>query len=341
MTNPVLVHVMRGGIVESRHRGAFAVVEASGGIAVAVGDIAQPVFPRSAIKSLQALPMVELAAERFGFTDREIALACASHSGEPEHVQVARGMLEKIGLSEDDLECGPHWPYDAAAQRALVESAQWPGRAHNNCSGKHAGMLALALALGADPKGYTQPSHPVQRTIASVLRDLCGVDPSVQPCGTDGCSVPTWALPLKAQAHGFAKLVSGSGSGLAPERQRAARRIIAAVRAHPFLVAGTERFCTRLMQAVPRAFVKTGAEGVFCAAVPHTGHGLAVKCDDGSGRAAETIMAALLAHLPVWTSDEQARLRSFAAVPLTNWAGIEVGEIRAVEAAFPPVTLAA
>jgi len=132
-----------------------------------------------------------------------------------------------------------------------------------------------------------------------------------------------------------------SGQGLGPERQRAARRILAAVRAHPFLVAGSERFCTRLMQAVPRAFVKTGAEGVFCGAVPHAGFGIAVKCDDGGSRAGEAIMAALLAHLPVWTPDEEARLRSFASVPLSNWAGLEVGEIRAVEKAFPPVTLAA
>ena len=339
MSNPILVHVMRGGMVESRHRGSFAVVDAGGGLAAAVGDIARPVFPRSAIKAFQALPMVELAADRFSFTDKEIALACASHSGEPEHVRLARGMLARIGLSEDDLECGPHWPYDGEAQHALAASGERPGRIHNNCSGKHAGMLALALALGADPKGYAQASHPVQRTIAAALHDLCGIDPDTQPRGTDGCSVPTWALPLEALAHGFARLASGTG--LAPERQRAARRIIAAVRAHPFLVAGTERFCTRLMQAVPRAFVKTGAEGVFCGAVPHTGHGLAIKCDDGAGRAAEVLIAALLAHLPVWTADEAARLRSFAAVRLTNWAGLEVGEIRTIEAAFPPVTLAA
>jgi L-asparaginase II len=146
-------------------------------------------------------------------------------------------------------------------------------------------------------------------------------------------------MPLEAWARGFSRFVSGAG--LAPERRRAARRIIAAVRAHPFLVAGSERFCTRLMQAVPRAFVKTGAEGVFCAAVPHAGFGIALKCDDGAGRAAEVIMAALLAHLPVWTADEQARLRSFATVALTNRAGLEIGDIRPVKSALPPVTLAA
>jgi L-asparaginase II len=339
MTNPVLVHVTRGGIVESRHRGAFAVADAGGGLATALGDIAGPIFPRSAIKAFQALPMVERAADRFGFTDAEIALACASHSGEPEHVRVARAMLAKLGLTEADLECGAHWPYDGDAQRALAATGERPGAIHNNCSGKHVGMLALALALGAETKGYTDVSHPVQRTIAATLRELCGIDPDAQPCGTDGCSVPTWAMPLEAWARGFARLASGTG--LTPERQRAARRIMAAVRNHPFMVAGSDRFCTNLMQAVPRAFVKTGAEGVFCGAVPHAGFGLAVKCDDGAGRAAEAIMAALLAHLPVWTPDEEVCLRSFAAVPLTNRAGLEVGEVRALESAFPPVTLAA
>ena len=339
MSNPVLVHVTRGGIVESRHRGAFAVADAGGGLAVALGDIASPIFPRSAIKAFQALAMVELAADRFGFTEAEIALACASHSGEPEHVRVARAMLAKLGLSEADLECGTHWPYDAEAQHAIAAGGERPGAIHNNCSGKHAGMLALALTLGAGTKGYTDVSHPVQRTIAATLHALCGIDPDAQPCGTDGCSVPTWAMPLEAWARGFARFASGAG--LPPERRRAAGRIMAAVRSHPFMVAGSERFCTRLMQAVPRAFVKTGAEGVFCGAVPHAGFGLAVKCDDGAGRAAEAIMAALLAHLPVWTPDEEARLRSFAAVPLTNRAGLEVGELRALESAFPPVTLAA
>jgi L-asparaginase II len=339
MSNPVLVHVTRGGFIESRHRGSFAVVDQGRGLVTGVGDIASPVFPRSGIKGFQALAMVEMAADRFGFTDSEIALACASHSGEPAHVRLARAMLAKLGLSETDLECGPHWPYDGDAQRALAASGETPGRIHNNCSGKHAGMLALALALGADPKGYTEVDHPVQRTIAATLRDLCGIDPDSQPCGIDGCSVPTWAMPLEAMAYGFSRFASGSG--LAPGRQRAARRILAAVRAHPFLVAGTDRFCTRLMQAVPRAFVKTGAEGVFCGAIPHAGFGLAVKCDDGAGRAAEVIMASLLAQLSVWTADEQERLRGFATVSLTNRAGIEVGDIRVVDAAFPPVTLAA
>jgi L-asparaginase II len=175
--------------------------------------------------------------------------------------------------------------------------------------------------------------------IAGVLRELCDIDPARVPCGIDGCSAPNWAIPLDRLAAGFARFVSGTG--LSPERRKAAGRILSAVSNYPFMVAGTNRFCTRVIEAVPRAFVKTGAEGVFCAAIPHAGLGIAVKCDDGAGRAAEVVTAALLAHLPVWTAEERSRVLSFSTVTLKNWAGLEVGEVRAVEAAFPPVTLAA
>jgi L-asparaginase II len=187
-------------------------------------------------------------------------------------------------------------------------------------------MLALAVRLGADPKGYTKPDHPVQRTVAKVLGELCDVDAAKLACGVDGCSVPTWAVPLDRLALGFARL--GSGRGLPSARAAAARHILAAVKAHPFMVAGSDRFCTKLMGTVPRAFVKTGAEGVFCGAVPHAGLGLALKCDDGASRASEVAMAGLLASLAVWTEEERRALQGFAAVELKNWAGIEVGAVK-------------
>lgn len=321
MTNPVLVHVTRGGTVESRHRGAYAVVDAKGGLVASAGDIAAPVFPRSAIKAIQALPVIESgAADLFGFAGEDIALACSSHNGEPEHVRVAASMLGKAGLSEDLYECGAHWPGDPRAARALVEAGERPRPIHNNCSGKHAGMLALAKRLKVDPKGYTGRDHAVQRAVAEALGELCDVDADAVPCGIDGCSVPTWAVPLEKLALGFARLAG----------RPAGHRIVAAVRAHPFMVAGTDRFCTRLIEAVPRAFVKTGAEGVFCGAVPHAGLGIALKCDDGAGRASEAAMAAVLASLPVWTDEERASLSSFARVDLRNWAGLDVGSVEAV-----------
>jgi L-asparaginase II len=329
MANPVLVEVTRGGIVESRHTGAYAVSDASGGIVAAQGDIDQAVFPRSAIKAFQCLPVIESgAADAYGFSDEELALACASHNGEPAHVGIARAMLSKAGICEDDYECGAHWPQRAQSLHELVRSGGQPLPVHNNCSGKHAGMLALARHLRADSHGYSGRDHPVQRIIARTIEELCDVDCDALPCGVDGCSVPTWAIPLRKLALGFARFASGAG--VSPERRRASERIIAAVRANPFMVAGTDRFCTRLMQAVPRAFVKTGAEGVFCGAVPHAGLGIALKCDDGAHRAAEVLMAAVLARLPAWTEEETETLRSFAHANLRNWRGIEVGEIRAV-----------
>jgi L-asparaginase II len=329
MNNPVIVEVVRGPIVESRHTGSYALTAADGPLVASAGDIDQPVYPRSAIKAFQAIAVIENgAADRFGFTPEEIALMCSSHGGEPRHVAVAASMLAKCGLGPQDYECGTHWPSREDAAHDLARSGHEPGPIHNNCSGKHAGMLALALTLGVDPCGYTGPGHAVQRAVARVLGDLCDCDIDAAPRAIDGCSVPTWAIPLRNLALGFARFSSGESLGEA--RRAAARRIIEAVRAHPFMVAGTERFCTMLMERVPRAFVKTGAEGVYCACVPHAGLGLAIKCDDGAGRAAEVATAAVLASLDVWTNAEQAALAHLTHQPLYNRNRFEVGEVRAI-----------
>lgn len=327
MTNPLLAEVTRGGIVESRHRGAYAVSDSQGRIVASAGDIAQAVFPRSAIKAFQCLPVIESgAAGKYRFSDEEIALACASHNGEPSHVRVARGMLVKAGESEAHYECGAHWPSDFEAQRALARAGAEPLAVHNNCSGKHAAMLALARVLGAPHEGYVKRGHAVQRAVERTMSELTGIDLGAQPCGIDGCSVPTWAIPLSNLALAFARFASGEG--LSEKRRAAAQRIIAAVRAHPFMVAGSDRFCTRLMTAVPRAFVKTGAEGVFCGAIPHAGLGIALKCDDGAHRASETAFAGVLASLDVWSAEERAALATFAHAELKNWRKMEVGEVR-------------
>jgi L-asparaginase II len=237
-------------------------------------------------------------------------------------------MLAKAGMSEAQYECGAHWPYDVSTQRDLVRHAQEPRPIHNNCSGKHAGMLALARQIGVPVEGYTRIDHPVQRAVARIMSELCDVDVDAQPHGIDGCSVPTWAVPLRNLALGFARFASGATLG--ESRKAACRRIIAAVRAHPFMVSGTNRFCTRVMQSVPRAFVKTGAEGVFCGAVPHAGLGIALKCDDGASRASEAAMAAVMASLPVWTDAERQALKTFAGTDLSNWRKIHVGNLRAL-----------
>lgn len=334
MSNPVLAEVTRGAFVESRHHGAWAVAGPGGVLLASSGDIETPIFPRSAIKAFQALPLLESgAADRFGFTDEELALAVSSHNGEPEHLRVARSMLTKAGVTEADYECGSHWPYDLPALRAMIAKGESPKDVHNNCSGKHAGMLAAAKGMGVDTHGYSGLAHPVQQAVAKAMGEMCGLDLASAPCGIDGCSVPTWALPLKNLAFGFQRLASGEG--LDAKRKAACQRIIKAVAAHPFMVAGSERFCTDLMTAVPRAFVKTGAEGVFCGAVAHAGIGIAVKCEDGAHRASETAMAAVLASLDCWTAEEKGKLESFTRQPIRSRKGALVGEVRSVTANSP------
>lgn len=320
MTNPIIAEVIRGAIVESRHRGAYAVSDASGKIIASAGDITVPIYPRSAIKAFQCIPVIESgAAAAFGFNDEEIALCCASHNGEAEHVRVARSMLQKIGIPETCYECGAHWPSHRSAANDIVRLNETPKDVHNNCSGKHAGMLALAKHLGGEVKGYVKPEHPVQRAIANAVAAICDCDLGTAPMGIDGCSVPTWAMPLRNLALGFARL-NASTTG---------QRIIAAARTHPFMIAGTGKFDTRVLQAIPRVFLKYGAEGVYCGSIPHAGLGFAVKCDDGAPRAVEVATAAILAKLEVWTDEEIALLQAFQHETLRNWRKIEVGDIRA------------
>jgi L-asparaginase II len=320
MTNPIIAEVTRGAIVESRHTGAFAVSDSNGRIILSAGDIAMPIYPRSAIKAFQCLPVIESgAADHFGLNNEEIALCCSSHNGEPEHVRVARSILTKVDVAETCYECGAHWPSYRNAAFDLVRHGEKPLDVHNNCSGKHAGMLALAKHLGVNEKNYVKQEHPVQRAIAETIARLCDVDISKAPTAIDGCSVPTWAMPLKNMALGFARLIE----------LPAGQRILEAARENPFLIAGTDRFDTKVMQALPRLFLKVGAEGVYCGSIPHAGLGFALKCDDGAVRAAEVATASLLAKLDVWTSAEIELLNSFAHETMRNWRKIVVGEIHA------------
>src|SRR5436305_5531159 len=328
MSNPVLVEVVRGALVESRHGGAVAVVDADGATVLALGDGARPVYPRSAVKALQALPFVESgAADKYGFGDQEIALACASHGGEPAHVEVASRMLARAGLDSGALECGAHWPSHQPSTQALARSGAAPSALHNNCSGKHSGFLCVACAAGVEHRGYVKAEHFVQREVRGTLESLTGVGLSADECGIDGCSIPTWAVPLTALAYAFARF--GTGQGLSPERAKAAARIREACAAQPYFVAGTGRFCTDMMKAFgARVLVKTGAEGVFCGVLPEQGIGVALKCDDGATRAAELTMAATLARFLPLANGDRAALERFVRPMLRNWNGIEVGGLR-------------
>jgi L-asparaginase II len=344
MTNPVLVQAWRGEAVESIHRGAVAVVDADGALLAAIGDIDRPVFPRSAVKLLQALPLVESgAADRFGLADEELALACASHGGEAAHASTAASMLAKAGLDVSVLECGAHWPYHPPASRALAAAGGAISALHNNCSGKHAGFVCLGCVLAGGEEaraflaGYVQHEHPVMREVGASLQAATGCDLAHAPRGTDGCSIPTYAIPLRQLAQGFAR--AGSGVGLTPGRAAAAARLRRAVARAPFMVGGSASFDTAVMQALgERVFCKVGAEGVYCAALPEQGLGVAIKIDDGNtARACEVAMAALIeALLPLQNDAERTLLAGLSNLRLSNWRGIEVGRLAAAESLRAP-----
>lgn len=330
MSNPVLCETTRGGQVESRHSGSVVAVDGSGRTVLSLGDVTRAVFPRSAVKAIQALPLVESgAADGFGFDDRELALACASHGGEEGHAATAAMMLAKAGLGEPALECGAHWPFDPAASRRLAVEGAGPSQLHNNCSGKHAGFVCTCVALEDDPKGYVGKDHAAMERVRRAMEEVTGARHDPAAAGVDGCSIPTYAIPLTALAHGFARMATGTG--MMPQRRNAAHRLMRACMAEPWLVAGTGKFDTEIMQALPgQIFAKTGAEGVYGAAIPALGIGVALKIDDGAGRAAEVALAATLARI-LRSGEKAETLRGLALRPLINWNGIHVGDVRPAE----------
>jgi len=328
MDNPVLVEATRGTLVESRHRGALAIVDSAGKMVFRLGDMETPVFPRSAIKALQALPLLESgAADALDFDEAELALACASHNGEEVHANSARIMLMKAGLDEAALECGPQWPKRMEDAAKLILADEQPCALHNNCSGKHAAFLGLARVLGVPTAGYVAPDHPVQQEIRLVLEQMTGHSLTADACGTDGCSIPTYAAPLEGFARAFA--VFGTGEGLESERSAACERLYEACVNEPYMVAGAGRFCTEVMQAFRgRVFVKTGAEGVFCGSIPELGFGFALKCEDGATRGAEVMTAAVLDAL-LQTNDDEAEMIARQLRPeIETRLGVRAGEVR-------------
>lgn len=324
--NPVLIEATRGGMVESRHRGAAVVVDAQGRTVAAWGDVEALIYPRSAIKPIQALPLVESgAADRYKVGAEEIALACASHGGEPAHVDRVTAWLSRNEFSERDLECGAHMPSEADSSADLIRARRPATSVHNNCSGKHAGMLLTARHLGEPTRGYIDIGHPVQRRLRMLLADLGGCELERVPSGIDGCGIPVYAMPLKSLALAMARLADPET--LPGARADAAKRVVQAMTAHPYLVAGRGRFDTDIMTAAKGAVaVKGGAEGVHAAILPALKLGVALKIDDGgAGRASSVAMAALLARLKALPED---RLSDWLERPVLNVAGRRVGAIR-------------
>ena len=325
---PNVVEVTRGDFVESRHQVAIAVVDIAGSVVMHAGDIERAIYARSAIKPLQALELIEAgAADNFKLTKSEIALACASHNGEQRHVETIRSWLGHIGLSVENLECGPHAPLFSAAADALMLTGEKPSALHNNCSGKHAGFLTLARHIGAGLSGYSRFEHPVQQRVLGILEQMSGLDLRNAPRGIDGCGIPVIAIPLCNIALAMARLAVPDDQ---PDpRQVAAKQIRDAMAAEPFLIAGTDRFDTRVIEATDgRALIKSGAEGVLCAMLSELGLGIALKVADGAQRGAETAMAQILICLGV-SGIAAGDVEDLAEPKIINRRGESVGAVRA------------
>ncbi len=316
---PVLAQLIRGDAVESRHRGHIVVCDAKGNIRESWGDPDAEIYPRSSCKMLQALPLIESgAADRFGLTDAHLALACASHTGSPEHTRRVEGWLADLGLSETDLRCGPQPPESSADRDALRKAGQPLCQLHNNCSGKHAGFLTLGKHLGAGPE-YIDIAHPVQAAVKQAFEEM--TEATSPGFGIDGCSAPNHRTSLKSFAMSLAKMAAPVG--LDQTRQDAALRLVTAMMTHPLLVAGENRACTEIMRAAPgKVAIKTGAEAVFAAILPEQKLGIALKIEDGATRASNAVIAALMVRYgildaldPVLTRHAHADLPSRRGLP--------------------------
>ncbi len=320
------IEVTRGGRVESRHRVSGALVDEQGRLRAWVGDPELLTFFRSAAKPLQALPIVaDGAADAFKLSDAELAVCCASHSGEPSHVEAVHSILSKIGCSEDDLICGPHWPFYKPAAEALRERGAAAGRIHNNCSGKHAGMLAWSRHAGVDTEGYYQADHPVQRRICAEIAGWAASQCEAMPVGVDGCGVPSFAQPLNVMAGVYAKVVATAER----EPEGAAARLTRAMTNEPYYVGGTHRLTSRLMEITGgRLVAKFGAEAVYCLGDRDRGWGVAVKVEDGHRRAVGPAIIEFIAQMDMLTADELEALEDRHTLPVRNTRDEIVGEIQ-------------
>lgn len=324
--NDLRVECTRGDLVESLHRISVAVLDADGQLVAAAGDPHLVTWWRSAAKPFQALPVVrDGAAEAFGFGDDALALACASHSSERVHLEVAERMLRAVGVGEEALACGPHPPLGAAEAQMVARTGMTLTPRWSNCSGKHAAMLALARHHGWPLEGYERQEHPVQQRILAELSEWTGMPAEAIHRSVDGCTAVCFGLPLDAMALAYARL----GASNDPS----ARRIVEAMMAHPNLVGGSGRFCTDLMAGWPgRVIAKVGAEGVYCAALPALRLGVALKVEDGDMRGAPAALHAVLTQLAERTGEDPAplaRLAAAAQCTIRNTRGLVTGVIRA------------
>lgn len=332
-----VVEVTRGEIVESIHYGGFVVSDSSGKILTSLGAQDLMSYPRSSMKPFQALPFIERGGdEAFGFTDQEIAIMCASHAGTDLHVSVLQGMHQKVGIVEDDLGCGVHWPSDAKTRHEMRAAGEEPTPFRHNCSGKHTGMLAYAVMEGWDKETYLDPNHPLQVCIRETLAEMLRMNPNDLPLGIDGCSAPVYGIPMQNMSEAVARMADPRD--LDQRRAEACRKITAAMMAYPVMVAGPGKFDTDLMStAKGKVFSKGGAEGYQIIGVmpgvvgnSSPGLGIAIKISDGDplGRARAYISLLILDALGVLNDKDLENLKFQEKSLVKNWRGIVVGELR-------------
>jgi L-asparaginase II len=324
---PLVVEVMRGPVVESLHQVMAVTVRDNGAVFDYAGNPQFLTLPRSSIKMLQALPLLESgAAEKFDLDAKMIALACASHRGEKDHLAVLAKWFEKVGQNESCLYCGPHFPSNEAAAHDLIRRGSKPTSIHNNCSGKHLGMVTTCLHLNESIQGYEKYEHNVQKRLRKVLTETMKVDHSKVVHATDGCGIPTYGVPLTAIAVGMSALINPKE---ATPRKLASQKILAAVKENPFYLSGSDNFTTAVIEKTQgRSIIKVGAEGVFAGVLPEKGMAFAVKAADGSARAAQVATAYLLLKLGGLSESEFKALSKYTEPTITNTRDEVVGQMR-------------
>lgn len=325
--NPLVVEVTRGAVVESLHNVVAVVVNESGALKDFWGQPQFLTYPRSGIKMLQALPFVESGAvEKFGLSDKHIALACASHKAEKDHLEALNEWMTKAGIKESNFVCGPHLPYDEIAAHEMIRKGLKPTVLCNNCAGKHSGIISTCLHLGEDPTGYDKYEHNAQKRLRKVLTETMKMDHSKMVYASDGCGIPTYSVTVQAMAVGMSTFINPKET---PTRKIAVDRIIKAVSSQPFYLAGSDHFVTSVIEKTQgRAIIKGGAEGIYCGFLPEKKLAFAVKASDGGARAAQVATAAVLLNFGGLTADEFKALSKYTQPVVTNWKGDVVGQIR-------------
>lgn len=337
MENPILVEVNRGGLLESFHRGAVCIVNSKGEIVFELGNSMQMCYPRSAMKFVQVLPLVELGGiEKFEFTEPELAVMCGSHNAESFHLETVRSILHKIGLSEQHLGCGAQYPSSKRDANALVQTGTKPTAIHNNCSGKHAGMLAICQLLGYDTQNYLDPHHPIQQLILNYVAEMYEWPASKMVCALDGCTAPIYSIPVYHQALCFKNLVDPIQ--FSEKRQKACKTVLDAISKYPEMVAGTHRYCTDMMkETAPKIIGKTGAEGIFCMSFLDQKYGVCIKIDDGKMLPQYNVAQAILEASGLLSIEQETKLHHYCTSELKNFNQLITGEIRSKTELFAPL----